>query len=241
MFRICNVQYRKWRGGGRVKFKRPTEEAYEELQAAYDYYNDHLFEALLPPCLITFQREKRSMGYFSKSRFIRRDGVQTDEIAMNPDFFAVVPLVEILQTLVHEMAHLWQAHFGTPSRACYHNREWALKMERIGLMPSDTGQPGGKKVGQSMNDYVIPGGRFDKVTRQLLERGLQSPGWIDIRRPISPPASPRKPSRPSARRSRSRAMKRAATPPRDSKLPCRFLPRTVLMSRSARLVTRATG
>lgn len=69
-----------------MKFKRPTEEAYEELQAAYDYYNDHLFEALLPPCLITFQREKRSMGYFSKSRFIRRDGVQTDEIAMNPDF-----------------------------------------------------------------------------------------------------------------------------------------------------------
>ncbi|HHK1716936.1 TPA: SprT-like domain-containing protein [Pseudomonas aeruginosa] len=161
-----------------MKFKRPTEEAYEELQAAYDYYNDHLFEALLPPCLITFQREKRSMGYFSKSRFIRRDGVQTDEIAMNPDFFAVVPLVEILQTLVHEMAHLWQAHFGTPSRACYHNREWALKMERIGLMPSDTGQPGGKKVGQSMNDYVILGGRFDKVTRQLLERGFAI-SWMD--------------------------------------------------------------
>jgi len=171
-----------------VKFKRPTEEAYEELQAAYDYYNDHLFEALLPPCLITFQREKRSMGYFSKSRFIRRDGVQTDEIAMNPDFFAVVPLVEILQTLVHEMAHLWQAHFGTPSRACYHNREWALKMERIGLMPSDTGQPGGKKVGQSMNDYVILGGRFDMATRQLIERGFAI-SWMDrYPSPYQPPS-----------------------------------------------------
>jgi predicted SprT family Zn-dependent metalloprotease len=158
--------------------KRPTEEAYAELQAAYDYYNDHLFDALLPPCLITFQREKRSMGYFSKSRFIRRDGVQTDEIAMNPDFFAVVPLVEILQTLGHEMAHLWQAHFGKPSRSCYHNREWAQKMERIGLMPSDTGLPGGKKVGQSMNDYVIPGSRFDIVTRQLLKRGFAI-SWMD--------------------------------------------------------------
>lgn len=51
-------------------------------------------------------------------------------------------------------------------------------MERIGLMPSDTGQPGGKKVGQSMNDYVILGGRFDMATRQLLERGFAI-SWMD--------------------------------------------------------------
>lgn len=166
-------------------YLRPTEEAYAELQRAYDYYNDHLFasQERLPACMITYQREKRTMGYFSKGRFIRLDGTKTDEIAMNPDYFASIPLVEILQTLVHEMVHLWQVHFGKPSRSCYHNWEWARKMEAIGLMPSATGQPGGKKIGQSMNDYVIPGGRFDKATRRLLSTGFAI-SWMD-RFPIS--------------------------------------------------------
>lgn len=163
-----------------MSHRRPTEEAYAELQAAYDFYNDHLFasQERLPACLITYQREKRTMGYFSQARFIRRDGIKADEIAMNPDYFAVIPLVEILQTLVHEMVHLWQYHFGKPSRACYHNTEWANKMEALGLMPSDTGKPGGKRVGQSMNDYVILGSRFDVATRELLKRGFAI-SWMD--------------------------------------------------------------
>ncbi|TEQ08246.1 sprT domain-containing protein [Pseudomonas aeruginosa] len=175
-----------------VSHRRPTEEAYAELQAAYDFYNDHLFasQERLPACLITYQREKRTMGYFSQARFIRRDGIKADEIAMNPDYFAVIPLVEILQTLVHEMVHLWQYHFGKPSRACYHNTEWANKMEALGLMPSDTGKPGGKRVGQSMNDYVIPGGRFDVATRELLKRGFAI-SWMDRF-----PVDVRGPSRP---------------------------------------------
>jgi len=28
------------------------------------------------------------------------------------------------------MAHLWQHHHGKPSRAAYHNREWASKMNQ---------------------------------------------------------------------------------------------------------------
>lgn len=165
----------------------PTAEAYGELQQAYDFYNDELFAGQLPACLITFQREKRTMGYFSKARFVRRDTkAQTDEIAINPEFFAVIPLVEILQTLCHEMVHLWQAHFGDPGRTCYHNKEWAGKMESIGLMPSDTGQPGGKKTGQSMNDYVIVGGLFEKATHELLRGGFAI-SWLD-RFPSRPPS-----------------------------------------------------
>lgn len=165
---------------------RPTEEAYAELQFAYDYYNENLFDGGLPPCMITFQRQKRTFGYFSKNRFGRRDGRKTDEIALNPEYFAVVPMVEVLQTLVHEMAHLWQEHFGKPSRACYHNREWADKMEAVGLMPSETGRPGGKRVGQSMMDYVIAGGHFDKATRRLLADGFAI-SWLD-RFPAAPPS-----------------------------------------------------
>ena len=169
-----------------AKSTKPTEEAYAELQQAYDHYNATLFAGQLPACLITFQRQKRTFGYFSKDRFGRRDGLKTDEIALNPEYFAVVPMIEVLQTLAHEMTHLWQEHFGKPSRACYHNMQWAEKMESIGLMPSNTGMPGGKKVGQSMEDYVITGGRFEQATKTLLSSGFAI-SWLD-RFPAPPPA-----------------------------------------------------
>ncbi|MBM5564638.1 SprT-like domain-containing protein, partial [Klebsiella quasipneumoniae] len=89
--------------------------------------------------------------------FVSRDGGTTDEIAMNPAYFAVCPPEEIMQTLVHEMAHLWQHHFGKPGRRGYHNKEWAERMEEIGLMPSSTGKPGGAKTGDKMADYIIEG------------------------------------------------------------------------------------
>ncbi|WP_057463942.1 hypothetical protein [Pseudovibrio sp. POLY-S9] len=46
----------------------PTQEAYEELQGAFDHYNRDLFAYVLPPCLITMQREKRTYGYCIKYR-----------------------------------------------------------------------------------------------------------------------------------------------------------------------------
>lgn len=164
---------------------RPTEEAYAELQQAYDFYNSALFDGALPPCLITFQRQKKTIGYFSSMRFGRRDGLKSDEIALNPEYFAVVPMVEVLQTLVHEQTHLWQSHFGKPSRACYHNTEWADKMEAMGLMPSETSRPGGKRVGQYMGDYVLPGGRFERATSELLDTGFMI-SWLD-RYPVELP------------------------------------------------------
>jgi hypothetical protein len=34
----------------------PTEANYNDLISAYDFFNHHLFDNQLPPCLITFQR-----------------------------------------------------------------------------------------------------------------------------------------------------------------------------------------
>ncbi|EBR7327633.1 sprT domain-containing protein [Salmonella enterica] len=158
---------------------RATERAYAELQQAYDFYNQRLFDGQLPDCLITFQRGKNTMGYFSRNRFVSpADGTQIDEIALNPEYFPVYPLIEVMQTLVHEQCHMWQFHFGNPSRKGYHNAQWAAKMELVGLMPSSTGQPGGNKVGQSMNDYPIPGGRFMKETLELFRSGFAL-SWFD--------------------------------------------------------------
>jgi hypothetical protein len=167
----------------------PTAQAYAELQQAYDFFNERLFEARLPACLLTFQRERRSYGYFSHEAFVdSTTGKTTDEIALNCAYFATVPLIEILQTLAHEMVHLWQFRFGKPSRKGYHNKEFAAKMKAIGLMPSSTGMPGGEEVGQHMADYVIPGGPFLAACKTLLETSFRIT-WMD-RHPIQPQHNP---------------------------------------------------
>lgn len=159
-------------------FPTPTAQNYAELQLAYDHFNQALFEGSLPACLITLQREKKTCGYFSSERFADLDGQTTDEIALNPAYFAVVPLVETMQTLVHEMVHLWQAHFGDPGRGRYHNAEWADKMEAIGLMPSSTGKPGGKRTGDRMADYAIEDGPFLKACAELMTKNFRL-SWYD--------------------------------------------------------------
>ena len=147
---------------------KPTIITAAEFQLAYDHFNASLFDAQLPPCLITLQRTISCMGYFFHKRFVSEQGT-TDEIAMNPEFFACNPMQETLQTLVHEMTHLWQYHFGQPSRRTYHNAEWANKMESIGLMPSSTGAPGGARTGQRMADYALIGGQFLAACESLLK------------------------------------------------------------------------
>ena len=157
----------------------PTGQTYGELQTAFDHYNASLFDGRLPPCLITLQRQSQTYGYFHKHRFVHaEDRSMTDEIAMNPEYFARASILEILQTLVHEMTHAWQAHFGNPGRRAYHNKEWAQKMERIGLMPSSTGKPGGAKTGEHMADYPIEGGLFMKTTEDLLKKKFRIT-WVD--------------------------------------------------------------
>jgi len=161
------------------KKSKPTNCAYSELQYAYDFFNKRLFEGILPDCILTFQREKRTFGYFSRKRWIAADNHEViDEIALNPAYFAPYPTEEIMQTLVHEMAHQWQFHFGTPGRRGYHNKEWGAKMEEIGLMPSSTGKPGGKKTGEKMADYIIVGGRFEKLCKTLFTEDFKI-SWVD--------------------------------------------------------------
>lgn len=169
----CNVQYNT--NDEQVAMKSPTQEIYSELQRAYEHFNQTLFDSQLPPCLLTVQRkDRRVMGYFSPMRFVNPEGGNTDEIAMNPMYFASKDVEEVMQTLVHEMTHLWQYHLGEDkSRMSYHNKEWGNKMESIGLMPSSTGKPGGKRTGQRVADYQIQGGLFEKVCRELLTKDFR--------------------------------------------------------------------
>ena len=144
--------------------KTPTKLAYDGLDAAYAYFNKQLFAGRLPACLITVRPHRGAYGYFSSERFGSRDGEEIhDEIALNIRHFQKLSPIEIMATLVHEMVHLEQYHWGKPSRGGYHNKEWGQLMERVGLIPSDTGSPGGKRTGQRMHHYVLDDGPFARA------------------------------------------------------------------------------
>src|SRR5262249_12419236 len=63
--------------------------------------------------------------------------------------------------------------FGEPSRNGYHNKQWANKMEEIGLKPSSTGKEGGKRTGQKVSHYIIDGGKFDECWKLLEGAGFK--------------------------------------------------------------------
>jgi len=162
----------------KISLLKPTAQVYSELQLAYDTFNTELFDNSLADCLLTLQRKERTMGYFSAARFGNLAKEELHEIALNPAYFAVVPLVEVMATIAHEMVHLWQHQHGAPSRGRYHDKQWGDKMESIGLMPSSTGLPGGKKTGDKVADYPIEGGRFLQVCRDLLTKDFKI-SWYD--------------------------------------------------------------
>ena len=149
----------------------PTDQ-HAQFQAAFAFFNERLFDGRLPAAMITMQRRKNAHGFHRQDSFAAKsDAATIDEIALNPDSLSRNDRA-ILSTLVHEMVHLEQRAFGKPGRGAYHNRQWAEWMERIGLIPSSTGMPGGKKTGQKVSHYIVDGGCFDAACAELTSGGF---------------------------------------------------------------------
>jgi hypothetical protein len=58
-------------------------------------------------------------------------------------------------------------------------------MDELGLVPSDTGQPDGKRTGQKCSHYIAKGGPFAVACAELLKTGLEVT-WRSVPKP--PPA-----------------------------------------------------
>jgi hypothetical protein len=158
----------------RTEAATPVE--YQGWHGAYTFFNNRLFAdcPLGNNVLIVLQRHAHSRGHYSPNRFSGRKSMEAlDEICMNPDAFVDRSDEQILSTLVHEMTHRWQQFHGTPPSRSYHDREWAAKMQQVGLMPSNTGAVGGKRTGKQMSHYIIPGGPFAKAYADLAATGFK--------------------------------------------------------------------
>lgn len=152
----------------------PTADAFATLDEAYAFFNERLFGGELPTCLIALHRHRGAYGYFAPKRFEHASGERVvDEIALNPDHFKDRADEKTLSTLVHEMCHLWQEHFGKakPKRG-YHNKEWAAKMDAVGLYPSSTGAPGGRRTGPRVSHFIVERGAFQRACAELMARGI---------------------------------------------------------------------
>jgi hypothetical protein len=151
----------------------PTEEQYAAYQSAYDHFNAALFAGRLPPVVLTLAKRRGAYGYYAPDRWGKdAEGQQLGEIALNPEYLRARDARSSASTLVHEMVHHWQALFAKPGRRGYHNAQWAAEMERVGLMPSNTGEPGGKRTGQRVTHYVVPNGEFATAFEQLAVASL---------------------------------------------------------------------
>ena len=150
-----------------------TTSQFQTLDDLYRYYNKKIFGSILPECIVNLSRKPNSYGFFAANLWGLTDEDENDdakktvhEISLNPDYL-MRPSIEWHATFVHEMVHLWQYEKGTPTRPAYHNKEWADMMEHIGLMPSHTGAPGGRRTGQKMGHYIIDMGLFYKAFQML--------------------------------------------------------------------------
>lgn len=150
----------------------PTAEAHLYWSRAFDFWNAALFEGTLPKVMITLAQARRYKGFFRPRAMENLSGTIVHQIGMNPQFFHRGDAAAH-STLVHEMVHLWRevlgppnAKGGTGSRG-YHDIVWAEKMEDLGLQPSHTGRPGGRRTGHRMTHYILPDGRFDRVFRDM--------------------------------------------------------------------------
>jgi predicted SprT family Zn-dependent metalloprotease len=151
-----------------------TTAQYGAFQRAYDFLNAELFAGTLPHVLVTLQRQANTRGYFAPERFNGRGSVaKVHELAMNPDTFTGRTDCDIISTLLHEMAHVWQDTHGKPPRRAYHDRQWAAKMKEVGLYPSSTGAEGGKETGQKMTHYIVKGGAFERAFAKLEQTGFR--------------------------------------------------------------------
>lgn len=191
--------------------KLSTDTLEARLARAYDHFNAALFSGKLPECVIVcsgFSRPQRFAGHYTTGIFYHRADSKNDkstpalpQILINADTFDRKDDIAILSTLVHEMVHHWQHSSGHPSRGGYHNKEWAQKMQEVGLEPStegiyDANNPAlptildaeqiqnaqeGKRTGQAVSHYISPHGAFKRWAERLVAGGfsLHLGGWED--------------------------------------------------------------
>lgn len=124
-----------------------TQLLIKSLYQAFDYFNKEFAESKLPQVIITIQNKGRSsaLGWFGDGFW--QDKLTTDtvgEINLSAEHISRGK-ESCLETLLHEMAHLWNAavvNIRDCSGSQYHNKHFKKAAEQFGLKVTRTATRG---------------------------------------------------------------------------------------------------
>lgn len=120
-----------------------------ELARAFDWWNAKHWRSKLPKVAINFHPQPANgnrLGHYAPGAwtirvesFVSDDGSRSatrdgDEIVFYADLCLKRGMTQVLETLVHEMCHLWQQHHGKPGKRNFHNAQWHREAARVGLV-----------------------------------------------------------------------------------------------------------
>ena len=141
-------QYRDKATGRYIKSPASrSQELYSELYRAFDMFNAVFADNKLPKVVITIQESGRrnAYGWFGNGFWADRlSGDAVPEINLSAEYLSRGPR-GLLETLLHEMAHLWNATVANVkdcSGGQYHNKYFKEAAERFGLEVNRDGKRG---------------------------------------------------------------------------------------------------
>jgi hypothetical protein len=106
-----------------------------ELQRAFAFFNARHWDDRLPVPIFAFFAQPpngRRLGHFLADAWEAPDGSCHDEVIIYADLALELGMQAVVETLLHEMVHVWQRHFGAPGRI--HNAQWHAEAQRTGLI-----------------------------------------------------------------------------------------------------------
>lgn len=124
-----------------------SQQLYAELYRAFDFFNNAFAENKLPKVVITIQESGRrnAYGWFGNGFWSDRlAGDSVPEINLSAEYLSRGS-DGLLETLLHEMAHLWNATVEKVkdcSSGQYHNKNFKIAAERFGLKVERDGTRG---------------------------------------------------------------------------------------------------
>ena len=171
-----------------------------ELYRSFDFFNGYFCDNKLPRPIITLQGEKRkgkTLGWFGKNFWTEFGGEGTVEKSSLHELNLTAEALyrdpkEVLQTMIHEMAHLKNAHDNIPdcNAAQYHNSNFKKTAEFFGLEVSRMKGRGwastslGEKANQVI-ELLAPKTELYKIVRTPPERYVPEPKVINLNVDIS--------------------------------------------------------
>lgn len=111
------------------------QELLKELHRAFDFFNEKFAEGKLERPVITVSSAagKNALGWFG-AKFWKDGEEEVNEINMSAEYFNR-SVEDVLETLLHEMAHLKNAQNGVDdcSASQYHNKSFKVAAESFSL------------------------------------------------------------------------------------------------------------